>query len=55
MNAMTFDAITLATVNLARLRHDPMIGRGCAAPEALCVLGCLAVRCIEPERFRLTG
>ena len=55
MNAMTFDVNTLATVNLARLSHDPMIGRGCAEQEALCVLVPIAVASLGSGRSRQTG
>jgi len=56
MNAMTSDEITLKTVNLARLRHDPNKAKGLVAtPEALRLLACVQFVSRNVERFRQAG
>ena len=52
MRAMTSDAITLKTVNLAQLRHDPNLWY---APAAFCLLARLQFVSCNVERFRQTG
>ena len=56
MNAMTSDEITLKTVNMARLRHDPNKAKGLiAAPEALRLLACVQFVSRNLKRLRQTG
>ena len=56
MNAMTSDEITLKTVKMARLRHDPNKAKGLiAAPEALRLLACVQFVSRNLKRLRQTG